>query len=134
MIYCTVSRLRWGVSANIVAKKIPVLSASFFSFLHNKVFTLLNNVNDELYSNDKDEVVSMIDSVHKLSNFVTHYASHRLRANVQFSTIENIKSMKTYLSIVYMVPEHKKKVLQMNYCEVQADYFGNKGMSMLFMM
>ena len=82
MIYCTVSRLRWGVSANIVAKKIPVLSASFFSFLHNKVFTLLNNVNDELYSNDKDEVASMMAAVHKLSNAVSHYASPHLRANV----------------------------------------------------
>ena len=125
MIYCTVARLCWGVSANIVAKKIPVLSASFFSFLHNKVFTLLNNVNDELYSNDKDEVVSMVVAVPKQSNAITHYALYLLRANVQFFAIETlIKSMKTDPSIIYMVPDHKQKVLQMLYQEGQVDYYG----------
>ena len=33
-----------------------------------------------------------------------------------------------------MVPYHKQKVLQMSYCEVQVDYFVEKGMSPLGMM
>ena len=42
----------------------------------------LKNVNDELYSNDKDEVASMMAAVQKVSNAVSHYASPHLRANV----------------------------------------------------
>ena len=33
-----------------------------------------------------------------------------------------------------MVPDHKKKILYIIYCEVQFDYFGNKFMSLLGMM
>ena len=42
--------------------------------------------------------------------------------------------MKTDPSIIYMVPEHNQKVLQMRYHEGQFDYFGKKCMSMLGMM
>ena len=39
--------------------------------------------------------------------------------------------MKLDPSIIYMVPDHKQKVLQMRYFEGQVDYFGKKGMSLL---
>ena len=42
---------------------------------------LLNNVNNEEYSNIKDEVATMMHAVSKISDAVTHYASHQLRAN-----------------------------------------------------
>ena len=48
----------------------------------------LNNVNYEVSSNDKYEVVSMISAVPKLSNAFIHYDSYTLFANVQFSDIE----------------------------------------------
>ena len=96
---------------------------------------LLNNVNYEVCSNEKDEIVSTMAAVTKVSNVVTHYASHFLRDNVQFSAIEkNMQSTKTDPSIVYMVPDHNKKVLQMRYHEGQADYFCKKGMGPLGMV
>ena len=42
--------------------------------------------------------------------------------------------MKTDPSIIYIVPYHKHKVLYVVYREVQVDYFGKKGMSLLVMM
>ena len=54
----------------------------------------------------------MMAMVLKLSDVVTHYASHCLHANVQFYSIEkNMHSMRTDSSIIYMVPDHKQKVL-----------------------
>ena len=71
----------------------------------------------------------------KLSDVVTHYASHRLSTNVQFNAIEkNMQSIKTYPSIIYMIPYLKQRVLQMRYCEVQVDYFGETGMTLLGIM
>ena len=68
----------------------------------------------------------MVAVVPKLSDVFTHYASHCLRANVQFSAIEkNMHSMKIDPSIIYMVPYHKNK-LQMRYREGQVDYYGKK--------
>ena len=82
----------------------------------------LKNVNKEVSSNNKDEFATMTDVVPNLSYAISHYSSHRLHANVQFSAIEKImKSMKTYPSIIYMVPDHKQKVLQMRYQEGQVD-------------
>ena len=52
------------------------------------MLTLLKNVNYEVSYNDKDEVESMMYAVPKLSNYVTHYTSHRLCSNVQFYAIE----------------------------------------------
>ena len=47
----------------------------------------------------------------KLSYAVTHYASHRLHANLHFSAVEKImQSMKTDPYIIYMVPDHKQKI------------------------
>ena len=84
----------------------------------------LNNLNDEVSLNHKYEVETMMSLVPKLSDKVTHYPSKRLCSNVQFSAIEKtIQPMKTDPSIIYMVPDHKKNVLQMRYREVQADYF-----------
>ena len=67
----------------------------------------------------------MIYAVPKISNAFTHYASHTLYANVQFSDIEtNMQSMKTDTFIIYMVPYHKQKVFQMRYQEGKVDYYG----------
>ena len=55
----------------------------------------------------------MMDAVPELSNYITHYASHFIHANVQFSGIETIvQSMKIDTSIVYMVTNHKKNILR----------------------
>ena len=73
-------------------------------------------MNEEVSSNDKDEVSTMMDAVLRLSYAVSHYTSHLLCANVQFSAIENIMlSMKTDPSIIYMVPDHKRNVFQTRY-------------------
>ena len=67
----------------------------------------------------------MMTMVLKISDVVTHYASHSLRANVQFYSIEkNMQSMKTDTFIIYMVPYHKQKVFQMRYQEGKVDYYG----------
>ena len=51
-----------------------------------------------------------MDAVTKLSYAVFHYCSHRLCANVQFTAVEkNVQAMRTYPSIIYMVPDHKKR-------------------------
>ena len=74
----------------------------------------------------------MMDVVPKLSYAVSRYASYRLCANVQFSAIEIImQSIKIDPSIIYMLPDHKLKKLQMRYQEGQNDYYGKKGMSLL---
>ena len=65
---------------------------TYFSFFHNKVLPFLNNINDKFSSNEKDEVTSIMAAVPKISNAVTHYASHRLCANVKFSAIETLCS------------------------------------------
>ena len=76
-----------------------------FSFFKSKVLLLLNNGNYELSSNKKDEVATIMAAVPNLSDTATHHASHRLCSNVQFYAIEKImQSMKTYPSIIYMVP------------------------------
>ena len=65
----------------------------------------LKNINAEISSNHKKDVATMMAAVLKLSDEVTHYASHILRENVQFSAIEKImKSMKTDQSFIYMIP------------------------------
>ena len=98
-----------------------------FSFFKSKVFPFLSNVNNELYSNHKDEFSTMMAAVPKLSDTVSRYASHRLCANVQFSAIENnMQSMKTDPSIIYIVLDHKKNVFQMRYREGCVDYFIKK--------
>ena len=61
-----------------------------FSFFNRNVFPLLKNVNEEVSSNKKDEVATMVAAVPNISYAVTHYASHFLCANVQFSAIEKI--------------------------------------------
>ena len=54
--------------------------------------TSLKNVNEEVCSDKKYEVATMMDAVLKISYSVLHYASHRLRTNVQFSAIEKLCS------------------------------------------
>ena len=40
-----------------------------------------------------------------------------------------MQSIKTYTFIVYMIPDHKQKVLHMRYRDGYADYFGKKGIN-----
>ena len=95
----------------------------------------LKNTNEEVSSNNRYEVATVMDAVPKLSYVVSHYGSHCLHANVQFSAIEKImQSSKTDPSIIYMVPHHQQKVLQMRYQEVQVDYYGKIGMLLLGFM
>ena len=69
----------------------------------------------------------MMDAVPKLSDTVSHYASHRLCADVQFYAIEkNIQSKKTDPSIIYMVPDHKQNVFQIIHREGWVDYYSKK--------
>ena len=76
-----------------------------------------------------------MDAVPKVSYTISHYDSHCLCVNVQFSAIEKImQSMKIDPYIICMVPDHKQKNLQMRYREVQVDYYGKKGMSLLGFM
>ena len=64
----------------------------------------------------------------KISDAVTHYSSHRIRANVQLSAKETIvQSIKTDQFIIYIIPDHKQNILQMRYRYIQVDYFGKKG-------
>ena len=66
-------------------------------------------------------------AVPKLSYAVSHYASHLLCVNLDFSAIENfMQSMKTDPSIIYMVPDYNQKVLQTRYWEEKVDYYGKK--------
>ena len=52
----------------------------------------------------------MMDAVPKISYTVSHSYSRSIRSNIQFNTIEkNMQAMKTDPSIIYMVPDHKKK-------------------------
>ena len=48
----------------------------------------LKKFNDELSSNNKDDIAIIMSEGTKLSYVVSHYALHRLRANVNFSAIE----------------------------------------------
>ena len=63
-----------------------------FSFSERKVLPFLKIFNEEVCSNNKDEVATMMASVPKLSYAVSHYAPHCLFANVQFSAIEKLCS------------------------------------------
>ena len=56
------------------------------------MFAFLEIFNEEVSSNNKDDVENMMAMVQKLSYVVTHYASHSLRANVQFCAIEKLCS------------------------------------------
>ena len=78
----------------------------------SEVLPFLNNINDEVSSNQKDKVATMMASVPNIYDSVTQYASHCLHANLQFSAIANIiQSIKTDPSIIYMVPDHKQCLL-----------------------
>ena len=54
-----------------------------FSFF-KKSFAFPENINEEVYSNNKDEVATMTAEFPNLSYAVSHYDSHHLRDNVQF--------------------------------------------------
>ena len=49
----------------------------------------------------------MLDAVPKLSDAVTHYASYRLRANMQCYAIEKKESMIIDPSIIYMTTKKR---------------------------
>ena len=78
---------------------------NLFLIFQEKILPFLKNFNEEVSLNNKDEVATTMAAVPKLSYAFSYYASHCLRANVHFSAIEKImQSMKTDLSIIYMVP------------------------------
>ena len=72
------------------SRKILYYVFNLFLIFKMKVLPLLNNVNDEVSSNHKDEVSTMMTAVPNQSYAVTHYASHHRRSNVQFSAIEKL--------------------------------------------
>lgn len=109
--------------------------SSCFSFFQAKVQPFMKDVETSVVTSHKTEATSMVTGIPKLAECVIHYASHRLRANVQFAATRSIyDSMKADPSIVLMLPDHKQKVLQMRYREGQVEYYGKKGMSLLGMM
>ena len=86
-----------------------IMCLTCFSFFKKTFLTFLKNGNEEVSSNHKDDVATMVAAVPKLSYAVSHYASHHLFSNVQFPDIEKImQSMKIDPSIIYMVPYRKK--------------------------
>ena len=77
----------------------------------------------------------MLLSTPKYSYVITHYMAHQLQAKVQFAAIDKIKNdLKINPSKVWMVINHKQKVLQMKYREGQMEYYGKKGMGVLGVM
>ena len=66
---------------------------------------------------------------------VTNYASHRLRANIQFDAIKKtMNDLKEDKSTVLMIIDHKQKIEPMKYRESQIEYYGKKGMSFIGMI
>ena len=91
-----------------------------FSFFKRKVLFFLKKFNEEVSSNKKYYVATMMAVVPNISYVFSHYDSHRLHANVHFSAIEKyMQSMKTDPYIIHMVPDIKQKVFQMRYQEGQ---------------
>ena len=65
---------------------------TYFSFFKRKVLPFLEKLNEEVSSNKKDEVATMMAAVPMPSYAISHYASHSLRANVQFYAIAKLCS------------------------------------------
>ena len=61
---------------------------NLFLIFQEKGFVFHENVNEEVSSNNKKEITNMMEEATKLSDAVTHYASHCIRVNVRFSAIE----------------------------------------------
>ena len=84
---------------------------NYFLIFQENFFAFLENFNEEVSSNIKYEVATMMAAVTNILYAVSYYASYFLHANVQVSAIENImQSMKTDPPIIYMVPDHKQNV------------------------
>ena len=76
----------------------------------------------------------MIKSLPAFQKAVTHYASYRLRVNIQFNTMKLIvKGLKNDISSVILVIDHKQKIEPVRYRESQVEYYGKKGMILLGM-
>ena len=75
----------------------------------------------------------MISTVPLLSTWLKHYMAHRLRAKVQFHSIELVKQWikADPEKHILIVMDHKQKVQNMKYREGQVEYYGKKGMSVL---
>ena len=112
----TVACLHWLVIVNIVTKKIHALSFYLVSHFQKKILPFLENVNEEVSSNNKDEVETMIPAVPKISYSVTQYDSHCLRTNVQFSAMEKLCSQwkQIHSSFIWFNTTNKK-------CHVQVE-------------
>ena len=58
-----------------------------------------------------NELDSMVESLPAFQKAVTNYASHRLRANIQFEAIKKIMNdLKNDTSTVLMIINHKQKI------------------------
>ena len=105
-----------------------------FTFFDVRVNDLIKRVKDLRSSFDENtqELDSMIASLPKFTYNLIHYMAHRVRAKVQFSAIDKIKTnLESNMNSVLIVIDHKQKVLQQRYREGQVEYYGKKGMSVL---
>lgn len=103
-----------------------------FQFFDLKVRPFLEQIDQTSTESSKLEVDSMLAFIPQACKAVKDYASHRLRAEVQFRAIEEVQlEMKGDPSILYIVIDHRQKVEQMRFREGQVEYYGKKGMSML---
>ena len=82
---------------------------NLFLIFERKVLPFLKNINDEVSSDNKDEVANMMAAVPKLSYAVSHYSSRRLRVNVQFLAIEKLYNQlkQTHPSFIWFQPSNK---------------------------
>lgn len=97
------------------------------NFLRNQVFPFASDTSTRV------EVDTMIAATGRLSEMTKHYIAHRLRAEVQFAAIHEIKNWLKLdrNSKILLVVDHKQKVLPMKYREGQVEYYGKTGMSVL---
>ena len=77
---------------------------------------------------EMSEVQTMRKCIPSLFQSVLRYASHRVRANVQFDAIAKVKEkMRFNDTMILIVLDHKQKILPQKYREGQVEYFGKKG-------
>ena len=105
------------------------------TFFKEKVLRFISRNEIFILTDDQtvtQEVRTMKESIPLLSKAIRMYMAHRMRALVQFAEIERIKiSLKTNPQKLLIITDHKQKILQMEYCEGQVEYYGKKGKSCL---
>lgn len=125
-----------GYCDNVNSRMCCAKCARLFTFFDNDVAvfladTVIPNVADEDFL---IEVRSMQRALPHMTEAVVAYASHRLRAKVQFRAISQIQNewlKEAPESRRLLVLDHKQKVLPTKYREGQVEYFGKQGMPLL---